>query len=208
MAMANHPILASGTAAEPSVARTEVVYLAKVDEDGHVNPDSMKELTGFPDQGVGDISFTGTGGLVVSLEGGSAPGIYYRPPDGRRLKQLTSGADTDSMGFPRKGDRRFVFTRHGDLYLAQVDGKNPECATTTTPDEVTGTLLCRLTSSKGLDEGPAWSWDGESIAFVTRASEDSTRILKRLDLDPARVEVFSDALAGLDIEGEPGWASR
>ncbi len=150
----------------------EFVYLAEVDEDGHFDLGSMTELTGIPEQEVGDVSFTDDGGLVVSIEDGSASGIYYWPPDGSEPSRLTSGRDSDAMVSPEEGDGRVVFARDDDLYLARVDDEEPECASRLQADGVTGRSLCQLTSGGDLDEGPAWSWDGNWIAFVTRASED------------------------------------
>ncbi len=146
---------------------------------------------------------------MVSHEEGSEPGIYYLPP-GRSSRpiRLTSGPDSDSMGSPVKGDDRVVFTRDGDLYLVAADGRPLECESELVVDEETDRSLCPLTGEDKFDEGPAWSWDAESIAFVS-ASETNPPVLKRLELaDPTDVVPFSTGLGGLDIDGEPSWASR
>ena len=102
------------------------------------------------------------GEWLAFARGGSAEerGLWLRNPDGVNLVHLTDENDSNPVWSP--DGKHIVFVRetdgNADLYLASrlKDG--------TWQDDVE---LTRLTQHEEDDLAPAWSPDGDSIAFVT-----------------------------------------
>ena len=147
------------------------VFVAPVDEDGHVSGEEIRRVADFEYQRIGSVSYTASGGLVASYAGGEAPGIYYRPfdPD-EEFRRLTAGNDIDPVGLPSSRRDWLVFSRDGNLYLTLVGGARPNCTVALVITDSTREL-CPLTqaSERGageFDTDASWSWNGRSLAFL------------------------------------------
>jgi hypothetical protein len=172
------------------------VYTATTQENGQVDGSTMQIVPGFPhDIGMSNLSVTATGGIVLSYDHGPSMGIWYLAPGSDAAVRLTAGADSGAIAAPV--GTLVAFQRSGDLLLVDT-GKQPfACAGPTTTDTTTTAPLCRLTTDvQSFDASPAWSWDGQSLAFRRSSGQGEPATLMVLDPNnPTDVQPFSPQLS-------------
>ncbi len=169
------------------------VYEGVVTESGQVETESLELIDGLDDPSISNISYVGSGGLVMKYLGGEEPGIYYLPPGSSELVALASSGQ-DPMGSPQ-GDR-VAFERDGDIYLvmAAEEPADVDCPGETEPDPGTDFALCQVTEGPEWDMDATWSPDATQLAF------------RRADSQPAPADMFvpTDLLViDLAPEAEP-----
>lgn len=134
----------------------KAVYTATADDVGQVDPGTMTLVRALNDSSMTNVSFVGSGGIVISLESGEQVGIHnLESRDAPKAVPLTRGPDSDTMGSPV--DERVVFHRNGDLFLVEA-GSCPSAVTCagreSEEDPVTGyARLPRRRAAEGVTPG-------------------------------------------------------
>ena len=131
------------------------IYVSTIEGDSHT-----PVTTGEGSEFLGDWSPDGQW-LVFSREGSEeVQGLWLRNPKGVNLLRLTEGADSDPVWSPDGDVIAFVRDDFGnrDIYLVRPE-EGSEWRGTMTEE--------RWINSPGEDHSPAWSPDGDILAFVT-----------------------------------------
>lgn len=119
--------------------------------------------------------------------------IYAVSADGSQLRTLTEGPDLDSHPAWSPDGKRIAFA--SDRELRRTEGDTPSSGSLYTMD-VDGSGIRRLTHGTD-DSGPAWSRDGERIAF-SRGGE-----IWVIDADGSRAAVLR---TGPVLVSDPSWS--
>ena len=142
------------------------VYTATADDVGQVDPGTMTLVRALNHSSMTNVSFVGSGGIVISRESWEQVGNHnLESRDAPKAVPLTRGPDGDTMGSP-VGDR-MVFHRNGDLFLVEA-GSSPSAVTCpgreTEEGPVTGYALCPVTEETG--GGGSDTWDSDPTGSV------------------------------------------
>jgi actin-like ATPase involved in cell morphogenesis len=185
------------------------VYLLEVDEAGRLRGGTAQVLDEI-DPSVRAISFSADGTLVMTWRGstgrGVEPGLRTVDPDGAgEAVPLTDQLDTNAAAHP--GSDQVAFVRDGDLYGLALDGSfrcPPDAPVESTGDRE----LCRLTETEAVEADPAWSPDGERIAFLREKPEGGGLEVVVLDLDTGdEGKPWYDGDEG-PVTGTIAWSAR
>ncbi len=185
------------------VGGTRGAFVAPVDAGGRVDGGQLLRVDALSDRSMSNISYTGTGGLLVSYEGGAAPGLRVLPAGASQAVRLTVGRDSDSAGGP--GDL-VAFQRDGDLFVLSAGNAPVDCAEPLVEVPETGFPLCRLTSGTAVDSDPTWSPDGSAVAFRRAAAPGQPTQLMQIDLGATAARLF--VTGGVQVDGAPSWSRR
>lgn len=185
------------------------VYLFPLDSDGRVGSVPAGLWAKSTTSDIGGVSFTTSGEVVAGYANGPDPGVYVGKV-GKPPVALTNGDDEDPIASP--ADDLVAFVRDGDLYVAATDDAAPlpcPAPREVSTDATTRTRLCNLTGTTtdpdASVESPAWSWDGERIAYRVEDPAAGTSTVWLIKLASG---IAAPLTAEPMVMGAPAWGPR
>jgi len=192
--------------AETGEGTTSAVYLGTVTSTGQVDGGSLEPVPQLRGQPMSNISYTRSGGIVVTFERlSTSPGVAYLPPgDDAKVQQVTEGNDSDSAASSKHD--LVAFYRDHVMHVLSLTRQPPPCRDEP-QDGGSGFWICPIgTGTEGAEIDPGWSPDGQRVAFRKQNAEGTTDLMVVDVLGRGTPELFLDDLG--PVAGAPAWSAR